>query len=121
MSDFDHMMAEAIIAYNRMQGSIGKQDMARNRVELAEAMAGEGREAEFTSRLVVHFEDQGQDFTRWIVEDGVVIESHPFQTRIWMGTLVREAVVGKKPKITLMPDGLNTELKYRVTRLERRR
>lgn len=34
----------------------------------------------------IHFEDDGQDFLSWLVDDqGYVIESEPFQTWVWAG------------------------------------
>lgn len=39
--------------------------------------------------MQIHFEDHGQDFLRWTVDqDGVVTESFPFQSRVWRGCRV---------------------------------
>lgn len=37
----------------------------------------------------IHFEDQGQDFLWWdIDEDDVVVDCGPFQGSIWIGTQI---------------------------------
>ena len=53
MSDFDHMMAQAMLAYHRLPGSVGKSDMRENRVEIAEALAGQLIETRETRRRAV--------------------------------------------------------------------
>jgi hypothetical protein len=37
----------------------------------------------------IHFEDNGQDYTRWLIDDaGMVVDSQPFQAWIWTGSIV---------------------------------
>lgn len=38
--------------------------------------------------LTVYFEDHGQDFLEWDIEDGVVVACRPFQGWVWEGTRV---------------------------------
>lgn len=47
----------------------------------------------------VHFEDKHQDFLFWVIdEDGVVVDSQPFQYDIWKGIkMVGDVEVGKRP------------------------
>jgi len=44
--DHDHMTGRAMVIYNRLPWDIGKQDMERNRCEIAEAIVGEDWEAD---------------------------------------------------------------------------
>jgi hypothetical protein len=40
---------------------------------------------------LIHFKDDGQDFTEWVVgDDNVVIESQPFQTGVWKGYVIMD-------------------------------
>ena len=49
----------------------------------------------------LHFEDNGQDFLRWLVKDGEVVASSG-QAWVWVGTkLDQPAQVGKHPRIIL--------------------
>lgn len=36
----------------------------------------------------IFLEDHGQDFLRWDIEDGVVVDCQPFQGWLWIGTKV---------------------------------
>jgi hypothetical protein len=49
----------------------------------------------------VHFEDHGQDFLRWDVDEkGVVTASYPFQSDLWAGcVLVDNAKPGQRLRI----------------------
>lgn len=70
---------------------------------------------------MLHFEDKGQDFLRWTVKDGVVVNCEPFQGWLWNGTKVIDMVeVGSKP-IIVTPHGQPSELKYKIIRIERHR
>lgn len=41
------------------------------------------------AQVIIHFQDQGQDFLRWQVnETGTVIGSWPFQKQVWAGLQV---------------------------------
>lgn len=35
--------------------------------------------------ITVQFEDQGQDFLEWDIQDGVVVGCRPFQASVWCG------------------------------------
>ncbi|EEF78404.1 hypothetical protein [Methylophaga thiooxydans] len=64
---------------------------------------------------MIVFEDRGQDFLEWdIDEDGVVVDSRPFQAGIWSGTFVSDIKVGERPTVTSPRDGVQRQLKYRV-------
>lgn len=48
----------------------------------------------------IFFEDQGQDFLEWdINDDNEVIDSRPYQRRIWAGFKVDRIAVGAQPLI----------------------
>lgn len=70
---------------------------------------------------ILHFEDQGQDFLRWhIDEQGTVVKSEPFQNMIWKGARVtnfKTLKVGDKLDITHMSK--NTCIKYPITKIEK--
>lgn len=63
----------------------------------------------------VHFEDKGQDFLEWDIEDGVVVDCRPFQGWLWNGTKVHSTDL--KPGLLLditPPSGGRTRLRYPV-------
>lgn len=63
----------------------------------------------------ITFEDRGQDFLEWdIDEDGVVVDSRPFQAGIWRGTFVSDIKIGERPIITSPREGIPRQLNYRV-------
>lgn len=70
---------------------------------------------------VIHFEDHGQDFLLWHVNDeGVVVKSEPFQTGVWKGAKItnfKTLKVGDKVDITHMHK--NTSIKYPITKIEK--
>lgn len=37
----------------------------------------------------IEFVDCGQDFTEWVLRNGIVIDCQPFQARVWVGCEVR--------------------------------
>ena len=61
-------------------------------------------EIKIETKYIIYFEDYGQDFLEWhINEDGYVIDSKPYQRRIWAGkfTIPQTAKVGEKLAIWL--------------------
>lgn len=61
-------------------------------------------EVEIDTKYIIYFEDHGQDFLEWhINEDGYVLDSRPFQRSIWAGkfTIPETARVGEKLAIWL--------------------
>lgn len=70
-------------------------------------------------RQVIHFEDRGQDFLRWTVERGVVIESSG-QAWLWTGTKVLSVpIVGRQLKILTPQAGAKPVfLNYKVTQID---
>lgn len=52
----------------------------------------------------IYFEDNGQDFLEWdINDDGVVVESRPFQSNIWKNTVVLENLDEGKCPVIISP------------------
>lgn len=67
----------------------------------------------------IDFADDGQDFTRWFVRDGVVIDCQPYQGRVWVGSLVLTPVtLGESLRIATRETGRELNLKYPVTAFE---
>ena len=69
--------------------------------------------------LRVYFDDQGQDFLEWDIQDGVVVGCRPFQEWLWKGTKVYNTDI--KPGDYLQidsPDVGQTNIKYPVERVE---
>jgi hypothetical protein len=68
--------------------------------EIKEELLGlSKKEIEFNTKYIIEFEDFGQDFLRWYInEDGYVIDSQPFQRWVWVGkfTIPQTAKVGEK-------------------------
>lgn len=76
--------------------------------------------------LVIHFEDQGQDFLRFVVRRMEVVESIPFQTRMWAGMrLLKVPKVGELARFKRRAPGQHFwrtfSPRYPVTQVERRR
>ena len=62
------------------------------------------QEIEFNTKYIISFEDFGQDFLEWhIDEKGYVLDSKPYQRKIWAGcfTIPETAKVGEKLAIWL--------------------
>jgi hypothetical protein len=59
----------------------------------------------------INFEDKGQDFLEWVIEDDVVIDCQPHQFKIWQGKKV--VIEGNNVSIENQ-DGSKTEIKYKV-------
>ncbi len=56
-------------------------------------------EIEIDTKYIIEFEDFGQDFLKWFIDkDGYVLDSRPFQRKIWAGkfTIPQTAKVGGK-------------------------
>jgi hypothetical protein len=69
-------------------------------------------------KTTVYFEDLGQDFLEWDIEDGVVTGCRPFLAWLWVGTKVlnKDIQPGCKLRIKIKDDKA-TWLKYRVQRV----
>jgi hypothetical protein len=70
--------------------------------------------------LTLELEDQGQDFLRWDVLNGVVVGCSPFQGSLWNGTKVLSAKVGYSPEIVTR-HGERTFLRYPVTKITKKK
>lgn len=62
----------------------------------------------------ITFEDRGQDFTEWVIHNGIVIDCQPFQARVWVGKEVR--VEGNKAYIRVGDSAV--PINYRVVSIE---
>jgi hypothetical protein len=68
--------------------------------------------------FTVFFEDNGQDFLEWdINDDGVVLESRPFQSDIWRGTVMKTPKEGEYPLIISIHSQGVAQLKHRIVRI----
>ena len=66
----------------------------------------------------VHLEDHGQDFLRWDIKDGVVVESYPYQGWLWNGTKILNEF-GPGDKLVIQPpNSAVTTLNYPVAKIE---
>ena len=72
-----------------------------------------------SSSCVVHFEDHGQDFLRWTITDGKVVDCEPFQAWLWNGTtILSDPEVGECLRIK-GPRSIGViALKYPVERID---
>ena len=102
--------ASQLRPFLKVEKPIHFQDM-----EPASLESGEG------TKITVHFEDLGQDFTEWDIENGIVTGCRPFQAWMWVGTKVLNTSiqVGFKLRIKIKDDK-PTWLKYRVEKVETR-
>ena len=67
----------------------------------------------------VHLEDHGQDFLRWDIKDGVVVESYPFQGWLWNGTKIITEEFGPGDQLIIQPPNSEvTTLNYLVEKIE---
>lgn len=73
-------------------------------------------------RSKIHFEDNGQDFLTWeINEQGVVVRSEPFQTEVWKDSIVLnidELEPGNKVVIIPKDDDEPLEIKHKIEKIE---
>lgn len=53
--------------------------------------------------LTVHFEDEGQDFLEWDIENGEVVACRPFQDWLWKGTKVHNTEIRPGDILTITP------------------
>ena len=69
---------------------------------------------------IIHFEDNGQDFLQFTVENGVVTEAKPFQTDIWKGAYipVDALEIGKHCLIHHPPHIVYGALIHKVAKIE---
>lgn len=68
----------------------------------------------------LHFEDQGQDFLSWDIDDlGVVTDCAPFQAHVWVGSVLDLPLpeVGERPYFETK-HGDYLQLNYRIEKIE---
>lgn len=72
------------------------------------------------SKHIIHFEDNGQDFLQFIVENDKVVEAKPFQSKIWEGASipVEIVIVGERCPIHHPPHINFGYLKHKVEKIE---
>lgn len=68
----------------------------------------------------IYFEDRGQDFLEWDIQDradgtAVVVACRPFQGFVWKGVLLKKYKRGEQP--TLVRHGEESLLNYRVVEI----
>ena len=68
-------------------------------------------------RTIIRFQDHGQDFNEWDIQNGIVTDSRPFQAWIWSGRVVmNEAEIG--PGVFIKLNG-GLEIKYPLVSVKR--
>jgi hypothetical protein len=68
--------------------------------------------------ITVTFEDHGQDFLEWDIEDGVVVDCRPFQSWLWNGTKVHNTDIHPGDILEITDQrGEERTLKYPVERV----
>ena len=68
--------------------------------------------------ITIHFEDHGQDFLAWDIEDGVVVDCRPYQGWLWNGTKVLNTNIQPGDILEFIgKDGGCLTLKYPVERV----
>lgn len=68
---------------------------------------------------VIHFEDKGQDFLEWDVDqNGMVVGSRPYQADVWRGCEVSGLAIGVCPMVKGPDGGPARMLRYVVTAME---
>lgn len=77
-------------------------------------------------RIRIHFEDHGQDFCWWELEDSGdgysyrIVDCGPFQARFWTKYRVaKDSVRVDKAPLVTRDQVTASNLKYRITRIER--
>ncbi len=71
-------------------------------------------------RITVYLRDLGQDFLEWDIEDGVVVESRPFQGWLWNGTRVHNENIRRGDRLDITPKtGIRMTINYPVERVKR--
>lgn len=67
----------------------------------------------------VRFEDHGQDFLEWDIENGKVIGCHPFQGSVWIGCFVRNQSIRKGSFLHILTksERIQMTVKYPVAKV----
>ena len=69
--------------------------------------------------ITVIFEDHGQDFLDWDIEDGVVVDCRPFQLWFWKGTKVHSTNIQRGLFLDITTrSGERTRLRYPVKKVK---
>lgn len=71
--------------------------------------------------LKITFEDHGQDFTEWYLQDGLVVDCRPFQATIWCGNQVLNETldIGDKVKFNYKCESHQGEIRYPLVKVEK--
>jgi len=68
--------------------------------------------------LTVYFEDHGQDFLEWDIEDGKVVGCRPFQGWLWKGKQVHNTSIQPGDFLVISgKDGVRLTMKYAVEKV----
>lgn len=68
-------------------------------------------------RTIIRFEDHGQDFCEWDIQNGIVTDSRPFQSTLWNGRIVMNEAELTPGGFVKLNGGL--EIKYRLVSVKR--
>jgi hypothetical protein len=69
-------------------------------------------------KATITFEDHGQDFLEWDIENSVVVGCRPFQGLIWCGNKVLNKRLSPGDKVIIRPEGGVMEIKYPLIKVE---
>ncbi len=68
--------------------------------------------------ITVEFEDHGQDFLEWDIQDGVVVDCRPYQGWLWKGTKVHNTSIKAGDILDITTSELGrTTLKYPIAKV----
>lgn len=68
--------------------------------------------------ITVYFEDHGQDFLEWDIEEGVVVGCRPYQEWLWKGTKVHNTSIRPGDILEVSgSDGRRRTLNYAVVKV----
>mgnify|MGYP001573167488 CR=1 FL=1 len=71
-------------------------------------------------KMTIFFEDRGQDFLEWDLEDMKVVAVRPFQAFVWVGQkLIGTPKVGKAP--SFLSAGEVKTMNYKLVKIARPR
>lgn len=114
-----HQQAEA----TRKKSPVKAAQIAKDaRAEDARVLDLRAKLSAMTINTLVEFEDNGQDFLKWLVApSGEVIDCAPMQAAIWVGKMVvgtEGQTPGKEYLVLASPDG-DVRLKHAVKSITR--
>lgn len=69
---------------------------------------------------ILHLDDQGQDFTRWVIDEtGLIVDAGPFQSSVWSGCIVDlDSVFEHDCPVFTSKQGDRLQLNYAILEIE---